>query len=162
MKKNKGVTLVVLVITIIILLILASISIVQLTQTGLFEKAKEAKRKYSSLEELESETIGEYENAIKNSNRAEGINKLEVGKAVIPSGLSWRRVYVEFKKTYTNIPYVFTQVIQSNIDFTDNSTSIAGATQWEVDNITKDGFYISLYNNSWPKEIEILWQAIEN
>ena len=43
--KNKGITLVALVITIIILLILAGITISSLTNTGLFEKAKEARDK---------------------------------------------------------------------------------------------------------------------
>ena len=44
-KEQKGITLVALIITIIILLILAGISIANLTQTGLFEKAQEAKEK---------------------------------------------------------------------------------------------------------------------
>ncbi len=43
-KSIKGVTLVALVITIIILLILAGISIQVITNTGLFEKAKEARK----------------------------------------------------------------------------------------------------------------------
>ena len=43
LKQNKGITLVALVITIVILLILAGISIQALTNTGLFEKAKDAK-----------------------------------------------------------------------------------------------------------------------
>ena len=43
LRKNNGITLVALVITIIILLILAGVAIVTLTQTGLFEKAKQAK-----------------------------------------------------------------------------------------------------------------------
>ena len=62
--KNKGITLVALVVTIIILLMLSGISIAQLTGTGLFEKAKEAKRKYSNLEELENEKLEEYESEI--------------------------------------------------------------------------------------------------
>ena len=41
--KNKGITLVALIITIIILLILSGIGIAILTQTSLFEKAKQAK-----------------------------------------------------------------------------------------------------------------------
>ena len=44
-NKNKGITLVALVITIIILLILAGISISALTNTGIFQKAKDAKQK---------------------------------------------------------------------------------------------------------------------
>ena len=43
MKKNSGITLVALVVTIIILLILAGISIQALTQTNLFNQAKQAK-----------------------------------------------------------------------------------------------------------------------
>ena len=42
-NNQKGITLIALVITIIILLILAGISIAALTNTGLFEKAKDAK-----------------------------------------------------------------------------------------------------------------------
>ena len=44
-KKNKGITLVALVVTIVVLLILAGISISALTNTGIFQKAKEAKQK---------------------------------------------------------------------------------------------------------------------
>ena len=43
-NKTKGITLIALVITIIILLILAGISIQAITNTGLFENAKEAKK----------------------------------------------------------------------------------------------------------------------
>ena len=43
LKKNKGITLVALVITIVILLILAGISISALTNTGIFQKVKDAK-----------------------------------------------------------------------------------------------------------------------
>lgn len=43
-RKNKGITLVALVITIVILLVLAGISISVLTNTGIFEKAKDAKQ----------------------------------------------------------------------------------------------------------------------
>ena len=44
MKNMKGITLVTLVITIIILLMLAGISIKVITNTGLFEKAREARK----------------------------------------------------------------------------------------------------------------------
>ena len=53
-KKNKGITLIALVITIIILLILAGISIASLTESGLFEKAKEAKSVNMKAEMRES------------------------------------------------------------------------------------------------------------
>ena len=44
-KESKGITLVALVITIILLLILSEISISALTNTGIFQKAKDAKQK---------------------------------------------------------------------------------------------------------------------
>ena len=56
-KTQKGITLVALVITIIILLILAGISIASLTQTGLFEKAKDAKQKSENAQAEENATL---------------------------------------------------------------------------------------------------------
>lgn len=52
-KRNKGITLVALVITIIILLILAGITITQLTNNGLFEKAKQSQKRYGEAEAKE-------------------------------------------------------------------------------------------------------------
>ena len=63
-RKNKGITLVALVITIIILLILAGISIASLTESGLFEKAKDAKEKQDNAQELENSILADYENKI--------------------------------------------------------------------------------------------------
>ncbi len=61
LRKNRGITLVALVITIIILLILAGISIAQLTGTGIFAKAEEAKQKYKEAEDLENQILANYE-----------------------------------------------------------------------------------------------------
>lgn len=64
-KNNKsGITLVALIVTIIVLLILAGISISALTQTELFEKAKQAKDKSESAIETENIILGDYENKI--------------------------------------------------------------------------------------------------
>ena len=60
-KKNNGITLVALVITIVILLILAGISISTLTNTGIFQKAKDAKKASENAEKEQRETLGEYE-----------------------------------------------------------------------------------------------------
>ena len=49
-KKSKGITLVALVITIILLLILSGISIYALTNTGIFQKAKDAKQASENAE----------------------------------------------------------------------------------------------------------------
>ena len=61
LKKQNAITLVALVITIVILLILAGISISALTNTGIFEKAKEAKKASENSEEEQRETLSEYE-----------------------------------------------------------------------------------------------------
>ena len=63
-QKNSGITLVALVITIIILLILAGISISALTNTGIFQKAKNAKQKSEDAELDQNTKLDEYENEI--------------------------------------------------------------------------------------------------
>lgn len=68
MKENKGITLVALVVTIIILLILSGISIMVLTQTGIFEKAKEAKEKSQNAQLEENQTLDNYVSQIDDFN----------------------------------------------------------------------------------------------
>ena len=63
-KNTKGITLVALVITIIILLILAGITISSLTNTGLFEKAKEARDKTRNATENQTKILNEYEDKL--------------------------------------------------------------------------------------------------
>ena len=83
-KSTKGITLVALVITIIILLILAGISISTLTNTGIFEKAKEAKQKSENAKKEEDRLISEYEKEID----AEVIWDGKVNKPDLMSGMS--------------------------------------------------------------------------
>ena len=61
LKNKKGITLVALVVTIVILLILAGISISTLTNTGIFEKARDAREKSEVAEKQQSETLDSYE-----------------------------------------------------------------------------------------------------
>lgn len=71
MKKinnNKAITLIALVITIIILLILAGVAINALTQTGLFENAKQAKNVTENAKGEENTILGDYENEINKYN----------------------------------------------------------------------------------------------
>lgn len=56
-KSMEGITLVALVITIIILLILAGITITQLTENELFEKAKLAKEKTENVQGIEQDIL---------------------------------------------------------------------------------------------------------
>lgn len=63
-NNENGITLISLVVTIIILIILASMSIMILTNTGLFEKTKEAKEKSKNMQISENRTLMDYENSI--------------------------------------------------------------------------------------------------
>ena len=63
-KKEKGITLVALVITIVILLILAGISISTLTNTGIFEKVKDAKKKSEDAQKELDEMFYKYEDEL--------------------------------------------------------------------------------------------------
>ena len=63
-RKNNGITLVALVVTIIILLILAGITISSLTNTGIFEKAKEARDKTAAAAENQAKILNEYEDEL--------------------------------------------------------------------------------------------------
>lgn len=102
MKKNQkdtGITLVALVITIIILLILAGISVSALTNTGLFNKAKEARQKSENAQILENSTLAKYENTIEsidnNTRQASGSLQLDYAKAIdISSYISEDNKYI--------------------------------------------------------------------
>ena len=61
---NKGIPLVALVITIIILLILAGVAITALTQTGLFENAKQAKNAMENAQNEENTILSDYSSEI--------------------------------------------------------------------------------------------------
>ena len=86
-KKNNGITLVALVITIVILLILAGISISTLTNTGIFQKAKDAKKASENAQKEEDRLISEYEKEIVKQD-AEGIWDGKVNKPDLMSGMS--------------------------------------------------------------------------
>lgn len=63
-KNQNAITLVALVVTIVILLILAGISISALTNTGIFQKAKDAKQKAKDAELDQNTKLDEYESEI--------------------------------------------------------------------------------------------------
>ena len=81
-KKNKGITLVGLVVTIVVLLILAGISISALTNTVIFQKAKDAKQKSEDASEKEQSLLYEYEDELSkytSNDRWDGkVNKPEI------------------------------------------------------------------------------------
>ena len=75
-KNSKGITLVALVITIVILLILAGISISALTNTGIFQKAKDAKQKSEDASLDQNTKLDEYENELDKYLPEQGGEKL--------------------------------------------------------------------------------------
>ena len=84
--KEKGITLVALVITIVILLILAGISISTLTNTGIFQKAKDAKQKYENEQKNERSLISKYQKEIVRQD-AEGKWDGKVNKPELMTGM---------------------------------------------------------------------------
>ena len=78
-EKNKGITLVALVITIVLLLILAGISISALTNTGIFQKAKDAKQKSEDAVLKQNEVLDSYEEEI---GKASGAKEYTSAKTI--------------------------------------------------------------------------------
>lgn len=70
-KNKKGITLVALIITIVILLILSGVAISTLSNTGIFQKAKEAKQKSENMEKIEEKTLSEYEKELNKNSSSE-------------------------------------------------------------------------------------------
>lgn len=62
MKRQNGITLVALIITIIVLLILAGISIASLSNSGLFNKTRDAKNQTENAQYNENTVLNEYTN----------------------------------------------------------------------------------------------------
>ena len=88
-KENKGITLVALVITIIILLILAGISISTLTNTGIFEKAKDAKQKSEDAALDLNTKLDEYENELDKYLPKQLVDKVNDGTIKVGDYISY-------------------------------------------------------------------------
>ena len=119
-KCNKGITLVALVITIIILLILATISIQALTQTGLFQKANEAKEKMQNAEENQAKILNEYEDEL---------NKYISGNVKIPEKIidveQGAESHISGVISYSWIELsAIAQKISDNVDISSNTAEV--------------------------------------
>ena len=86
MKKNPGITLIALIITIIILLILAGIGISLLTQTGLFENAKQAKNVTENAQKDENDILTNYDNKIIRETTRENNQILSYNETILFDG----------------------------------------------------------------------------
>lgn len=89
-KNNKGITLVALVITIVILLILAGISISTLTNTGIFEKAKDAKKASENAELEQNKVLDEYEKELDKYEDNTLVSKFNSGKIKVGDYVSYK------------------------------------------------------------------------
>lgn len=89
LKNTKGITLVALVITIIILLILAGISISALTNTGIFQKAKDAKQKSNDAALDQNTKLDEYENELDQYLPQKLIDKVNDGTIKVGDYISY-------------------------------------------------------------------------
>ena len=88
-KKNNGITLVALVITIVILLILAGISISALSNTGIFQKAKEAKQKSDDATVDQNTKLDEYEKELDQYLPQKLIDKVNDGTIKVGDYISY-------------------------------------------------------------------------
>ena len=89
LKNTKGITLVALVITIIILLILAGISISALTNTGIFQKAKDAKQKSENAALDQNTKLDEYENELDKYLPKQLVDKVNDGTIKVGDYISY-------------------------------------------------------------------------
>ena len=88
-KENKAITLIALVITIIILLILAGITISSLTNTELFERAKEAKEKTQAAEENQAKILEQYETELNQYDERTLVYKVNSGEIKVGDYVSY-------------------------------------------------------------------------
>ena len=120
-KGKRGITLIALVITIIILLILSGITISSLTNTGLFENAKEAKNRTENAQKQEQDLLNQYEEEL---NKYANPNARWDGKV--------------------NKPELMTGM--SAIKFTDPTDSTEGTV---VDTTNSDAEWYNYENKKW-------------
>ena len=163
-NKNKGITLVALVITIIILLILAGISIVVLSQNGLFEKTKLAKEKQENAQIEEDETLGNYEDAINStvvgSRDTVTISKEEYEElkdAITPKEIDFQ-LTIPYQKLYRKEAYVIGSEVHIYIgmdcSINKNNTTIIGKVpeqykpKKDENNFTQYANAVYLYSGS--------------
>ena len=121
-KNSKGITLVALVITIIILLILAGISISALTNTGIFQKAKDAKQKSEDAALDQNTKLDEYENELDKYLPEQGGEKLvdKVNDGTIKVG-----DYISYTPDQASTDDILQELAtySGNTDSTKNTTS---------------------------------------
>lgn len=148
-RENKGITLVALIVTIVILLILAGISISTLTNTRIFEKVQEAKRKTEEENKEEQRKIAQMEALInKEKTTYKGIT--------IPEGFTPTKIEEEDSSDdgivitdgYGN-EYIWVEVPKTEEIYQKSGLSIEDFTDEEYDKIEED---LHEYTKDYRKE----------
>lgn len=76
MKQQKGITLIALVITIVVLIILAGVAIsMTLSDNGIFNRAREARDKYTNAARDEEKFVNDVDKYIANETASETVNE---------------------------------------------------------------------------------------
>ena len=134
-KKSKGITLIALVITIIILVILAGISISALTQTGLFEKAKQTEQKSKEKQEEENTTLETYENKIEQylGEDSSGSKKLKLVDKVNDGTIKIGDYVKYIPDTVTNTDSKYVDLISELGKYSGSSANTTSTLTQEID-----------------------------
>ena len=143
-RQTAGITLIALVITIIVLLILAGITISQLGNSGLFDKAKTAKEVSKNAQNDENDKIAKYSNEI--DSYVDG-NRDDVTIAMTETQLR-NIIQEEINKNQ----YVYpkgTRVTLDSGNFTSAKTTTASDDGWVVlrgyiNNTNSKGLYLKV------------------
>ena len=148
LKKQNAITLVALVITIVVLLILAGISISALTNTGIFAKAKDAKKKFEDVELEQNTELDSYEKEISNylperKTVKQAIKECENGN---PLSTDKNIELIDEKENKMVVPAGFIVVAEATTvdkgivieDVTENATKGSQFVWVPVGNITKE------------------------
>lgn len=152
LKSEKGITLVALVITIIILLILAGISISALTNTGIFQKAKDAKQKSENAALDQNIKLDEYESELDKYLPEQGGIKL-ADKVKVGAYVSYKPDAIDSNALATLKTNLNTYSGKS--DSTINSVIDRDNFNWRVLDVTKDGQVRLISATPTDKKIEL-------
>ena len=148
-KNNKAITLIALIITIVILIILAGVAIsLTLGNNGLFNKAKEAKEKYTNAQDYEETEVAKMTNQIQEYTsfaRAGGSN-ISYSTSEQDTGIKWIDGKKIYQKTLTGTVTEENNTIytDSNIKMILSSGIIDFGEERHSINVYDDGGYCGL------------------
>ena len=159
LKRYKGITLIVLVITIIILLILAGITISSLTNSGLFDKVKEAKEKWKNAQNEEEMQMAKYSNEIDSYVSSRTMNSFQYVGAYVSSDSFKHKdessitisqlekgnyLIVCFRTAYNSSIAEVIQNMPEDLEYGDVKTTSAGT----LTKVGKNSYTLNLNNKS--------------